>query len=326
VRGGSNGATSARAGSLHAGEHQRARMLRAMVEVVSERGYGGASVTLLVTRARASRKMFYEQFEGFEDCFLAAFEEAIGRMADIAASAYEGEGTWSDRIRTALEALMGFVEHERAIGSLVFVQALRAGPAVQERRARTIEMLRVIVDEGQSQNSPGGTPPRLTAETVVGGAIAIIQARLTQAKRAQMMTLVNPLMSVIVQPYLGPAAAVREGGRPTPKVPTPARVLGARVVETTDPLADLHMRVTYRTLRVLVAVREHPGACSREIGDAAGMTDQGQISKILARLENHGLICNPAERPRTGRHGWYLTERGKEVERTVRPGLRAGSA
>ena len=52
------------------------------------------------------------------------------------------------------------------------------------------------------------------------------------------------------------------------------------------------MRLTYRTLRVLGAVAERPGASNREVGAAAGMTDQGQISKLLARLEGLGLIAN----------------------------------
>ena len=41
------------------------------------------------------------------------------------------------------------------------------------------------------------------------------------------------------------------------------------------------MRLTYRTVRVLGAVGEHPGASNREIAERAGISDQGQISKLL---------------------------------------------
>jgi hypothetical protein len=36
-----------------------------------------------------------------------------------------------------------------------------------------------------------------------------------------------------------------------------------------------------------------PGASNREIADAAEVADQGQISKVLARLRNLGLIHDP---------------------------------
>jgi DNA-binding MarR family transcriptional regulator len=34
------------------------------------------------------------------------------------------------------------------------------------------------------------------------------------------------------------------------------------------------------------------GVSNREIGEYAGINDQGQVSKLLARLEEHGLVEN----------------------------------
>ena len=62
-----------------------------------------------------------------------------------------------------------------------------------------------------------------------------------------------------------------------------------------DPLRGLGMRLTYRTMRVLLAIGVHPGASNREVGDASGIRDQGQISKLLTRLEDLGLIQNTSE-------------------------------
>jgi DNA-binding MarR family transcriptional regulator len=78
------------------------------------------------------------------------------------------------------------------------------------------------------------------------------------------------------------------------------------------------MRVTYRTARVLAAIAGQPGLSNREIGQRAGVNDQGQISKLLARLARLEL----AENVRAGQanglpHAWRLTPRGKELERTI---------
>jgi hypothetical protein len=51
-------------------------------------------------------------------------------------------------------------------------------------------------------------------------------------------------------------------------------------------------RLTVRTHLVLTAVAERAGASNQEIAKAAGIRDQGQISRLLARLESHGLLAN----------------------------------
>ena len=74
------------------------------------------------------------------------------------------------------------------------------------------------------------------------------------------------------------------------------------------------MRLTYRTVRVLMAVAAHPGSSNRAVGDEAGIADQGQISKLLARLKRLGLVENSRDGQANGlANVWTLTERGREV-------------
>jgi DNA-binding MarR family transcriptional regulator len=78
------------------------------------------------------------------------------------------------------------------------------------------------------------------------------------------------------------------------------------------------MRLTYRTVRVLMAVAALGGRGSypsnRAVADGAGIKDQGQISKLLARLKGLGLIERTGGEPaRGGPNAWRLTEKGREV-------------
>lgn len=89
-----------------------------------------------------------------------------------------------------------------------------------------------------------------------------------------------------------------------------------------DPLRELDMRLTYRTVRVLLAIGElaQPGVhpSNRQVGDAAGIRDQGQVSKLLARLRQLGLIENAVEPQVKGEpNGWRLTLRGEDVRQTI---------
>jgi DNA-binding MarR family transcriptional regulator len=94
-----------------------------------------------------------------------------------------------------------------------------------------------------------------------------------------------------------------------------------QLVRESDRPAGFDLRVTYRTVRVLMAVAECPGGCNREIANGSGIIDQGQISRLLARLAVLKLVENRGESKATSRpNAWHLTPRGARLERTVRLG------
>jgi DNA-binding MarR family transcriptional regulator len=122
-------------------------------------------------------------------------------------------------------------------------------------------------------------------------------------------------MGMIVLPYLGRGAAGRELTRPVP-APNPERAAGA--AGGGHPLEGLNMRLTYRTLRVLAAIGAHPGLSNRGVADTAEIADQGQVSKLLARLQDLGLIENTGEGHSKGApNAWRLTPRGGQVAQAM---------
>ena len=73
-------------------EIQRARMIAALVEVAGERGVGGVTVGRIVGRSGVSRRTFYELFADREDCFLAAFDQAVGAGGAAGGPGVQGAG------------------------------------------------------------------------------------------------------------------------------------------------------------------------------------------------------------------------------------------
>jgi AcrR family transcriptional regulator len=292
---------------------QRARILSAILELTLERGASGVSVAHVVSRAGVSRRTFYEIFTDREDCFLAAFEDALERVTAVVAPAYERKGSWRERIRAGLVELLGFFDEDRGLGRFVVVESLAGGPRALELRSKILSRLTGVVEEGRVQGSAGSEPRALTAEGVVGAVGSILYARLSEADGEPLVELRGPLMSMIVLPYLGKAAAAKELARPAPAVRTVVEHAGA-----VYPLGELGMRLTYRTLRVLDAVAANPGASNRSVGETAGISDQGQISKLLARLKRLRLIENLAGLPGAGApNAWRLTEKGQSIHRTI---------
>jgi AcrR family transcriptional regulator len=313
----------------HVLEMQRRRLLSGYAEVLAEYGLEGASVDRVCKRAGVSRRTFYDLFLDREGCFLAALDLGLERIAANVVPAYMSQTPWQRQVRAALTAFLELFDQEPPLARMFVVETLKGGPAVLERRRAVVQALVGSIDEGRTRNgivrrhtasagSEGAGPPPLTAEGAVGGVLSVIHTRLMEPGAAPLLTLVNPLMSMIVHPYLGAAAAAREFDHPAP-APPPAHN-GHAPARVQDPFKDLPIRITFRTARVLTAIDAQPGASNRAIGNAAGVTDQGQISKLLQRLERCGLVDNNGEGHVKGEpNAWTLTERGQAIQRTIEP-------
>jgi AcrR family transcriptional regulator len=310
-------------------EIQRTKILEATAALVAERGVGALTLGDTMARAGVSRRVFYECFDDREACLLAAFDLGVERAAERIAPAYAAQSRWRDAIRVGLAELLRFLDDEPALGRLCIVYSLSGGPALLRRRAEVQSILWELVDRGRAEGAAGrNEPPPVVAEGVVGAVLTVIQTRLLAQdgdppEERPTIELFGSLMSLIALPYLGAGAARRELTRPAPAQRTTS---GGASVEPT-PYEDLGVRLTYRTGRVLQAIARYPGASNREVAERAGIVDQGQISKLLSRLELADVIVNLSEGTSRGApNAWRLTEHGERVERGVEGRFGPGSA
>jgi len=300
---------------------QRARIVSAMVEVAAEHGYLGAAVAPVVARAGISRRTFYELFEGREDCFLAAFDWAVGQAREVMVQAQAGQRTWRERVRHAVAALLVFLDSEPELARVCVIEALGAGQLALARRAGIMgEAERAL--QASAPKSRSSEPPLLTAEGVVGGAFSVLHGRLLEQQLANgsvgpFIDLHGQLMALIALPYLGPRAAGEELTRTPPEVQRP-EIARARGGDGGRLLDRLDMRLTYRTVRCLLFIGEHPGASNREIAEGAEVPDEGQTSKLLSRLSKLELISNSRPLGPGYPNRWTLTPQGEQVLSAVR--------
>jgi AcrR family transcriptional regulator len=301
----------------HVAQIQRGRMVAAATQIVEEVGCASMTVAQIIARARVSRKTFYEVFADREDCFLAAFDQALCEAGAIAADAFRREAEWHEGVRAALAKLLILMDQEPGLAKLCLIEAPAAGARVAKRRAEVLDQLATVVDRGRCLTDAAVQPPRLTDEGIVGAVFAVLHRRLLDQRGKPLIELLGSLMSMIVLPYLGSPAASRELSRPAPRAPAASR--SPRSASGQDPLKGLNMRLTHRTVRVLMYVAENRGASNREIALGAEIEDPGQVSKLLMRLAGLGLVRNLCA-PRKGTaNAWRLTPRGEQLERVARP-------
>lgn len=316
-RGRSHGGRQHPAGGRHAGhgigELQRVRLIDAAEHVVAEIGVSRLTVAAVTKHAGVSRKTFYDCFTDIEDCVVSTFDRALDEARGVLRDAYNARDGWLAGVRELLAALLSILDAELGLARFCLLETLGGHPRLLRRRAVLLRELGERLEQVARDPERTIGPPGFTGEAVIGALTSVLCGRLDEPTGARLLTLHGQLMSIIVLPYLGGAAADRErrAGAPGPLAG------GARLPRAREPgLTGLNIRVTYRTLRVLRLIAEQPGASNRQIAEGAGGLDEGQTSKLLHRLERKGLIANGPHAMTT--NAWSLTLTGHALERQAR--------
>ena len=118
---------------------QRQRLLDAVLDVVGEHGYAGATVADITTSAGVSRTTFYEQFRNKQDAFLTAYDafgkSFLAELAGIPTTAGPGEV-----LSTAAERLVDW-GRQRPLACRAFLVEIHAvGDEGLERRDRVMNL------------------------------------------------------------------------------------------------------------------------------------------------------------------------------------------
>jgi AcrR family transcriptional regulator len=302
---------------------QRARILDAVIEVVAERGFAGASVGAVTARAKVSRRTFYEHFAGLEECLVAVLDGALERAAPLVVGAFARESAWQDGMRRALAAMLVFFDEEPALARVCLVEMSAAPAAVRAYREQTLRAFGALVlarIEGEVSH-----PSPLAAEGAYASVVGIVGARLADPGRRPLLGLLGPLMGVIVAPFMDDAQVQREIERGNELVRELARRARSRSpsVDGSDrerPAVEipalLRNSKAARARECVLYLAERGeqgfGPSNREIAAVIGVAHKGQMSKLLARLEGAGTVSKISHG--AGRaNAWKLTPYGREI-------------
>lgn len=295
----------------------RSRLLAGAVTVAEEVGYAQTTVSRIAQRAGVSRGTFYALFADRDDCLAAVYADLVEAVVEELSRLRLDELPWRERIRNGLVAILGLLDAEPALARVCFVECARGGPKLTAAREQAVALLAGALDAGREDPDCLLEPSGATAEILVHAVFGIAHSRLA-AGGEPLSELFGELVGLVVLPYLGPEAAQRESNRPPP-APAPRATPDRRKDPPVNTLAAPRIRLTYRTTRVLECIAESPGATNIAIARAAGVSDQGQISKLLARLEQHGLLVNSGDVERKWAvNTWSLTRQGEALIQGVR--------
>jgi AcrR family transcriptional regulator len=188
-------------------EHQRVRIISALVQETSEKGFKATTIADIVKRAGVSRKTFYENFNSKENCFLAAQEHAMLTALNRVVEAAGTDQSWPRRVRSGLAAFLEYVAEEPALAKTCMVEALAVSPSsmgyYEESQQAFVSLFRL----GRDVSIQGKELPETLEEAIVGGVFWIVYQRLVTAEAETITELLPELVEFVLTPYLGPEVA-----------------------------------------------------------------------------------------------------------------------
>lgn len=189
---------------------QRRRILRALGELVAERGYADVTVELTVKRARVSYKTFYKHFDGKEDCFAVLFESVLHSTKRQIREHLDSEGgSWPDEVILALEISVERIVADPLIARAVIVETPTVSPALRERYEHATKAFIPLFRAGRELNPREEELPATTEETLVGSVFWAVYQRLVVGEVESLPQILPEIAEFVLRPYLGQDEAAR---------------------------------------------------------------------------------------------------------------------
>ena len=179
-------------------ESQRLRLLRAMAEVMTEKGYARTSIADVLRRARVSRETFYELFDSKEECFIGAFELAYRHLGEAMATASaaepaDGETSAIDRLGVVLENYLNAIAADIPASRVFLIEVYAAGDAALARRLALHNGLVEIIATLMEADDPGD---RFAIEAFLAATISLVTSRVATRDADAIRDLHGPLMAL----------------------------------------------------------------------------------------------------------------------------------
>jgi len=189
-------------------EHQRERIRLATTELVGERGYRGTTIDRIAKTAHVALATFYENFSSKEECFLAAYEQAIEEGGTFLADAMDSdpERPWPERVGQTIGRLLELIAANPAHARMCLVEVQTAGGDALARHEQTLGRVAARLREGRKLN-PDAQLPESHEEAVVGGFAWLLHQRLVAGEDQQLASLAPEMIEIALTPYVGETEA-----------------------------------------------------------------------------------------------------------------------
>ena len=189
---------------------ERDRIVQAMAATCAERGYAETTVEEVISRAGVSRAAFDQQFQGTEDCGLAAVTQILAEATAAASAAWSPDASEWESILRGVKALLELMAARPSFAHLAYIQSRQAmPPSSHVPYASGVKVVASMIDRLRGYAPEGRPLPPTTARAVVGSAEMLIRRALLAGEPERLPQLLPDIIYGVLVPYLGQEEALR---------------------------------------------------------------------------------------------------------------------
>ena len=152
-------------------------------------------------------------FDDKEDCFLQAYEAALGGLTVVVADASSQATPWPEQIRLALDALLEALSNDRDLARVVMVEVLAAGPRAIGRYTDALTNFVPLLAIGRTETRNGPQLPPQAERVIVGGLATLVHNRVAAGTVEDLQVLLPDLLYFALVPFVGSAQAAKVAGQ-----------------------------------------------------------------------------------------------------------------
>jgi AcrR family transcriptional regulator len=172
---------------------QRLRLIGAMIEAASARGYSKVTIGELVGIAGISKSAFYDHFPSKDACFLATVDEIVRLAVEETGEAFRSRRDVLEGLEMAIEAVIDNAVAYTAAAHLVVVDSIELGRGSLEARERIATMLEAMIRAVLNADPASRPVSALTIRAIVGGIRGVLYHYLLDRRPERMRPHVSGL-------------------------------------------------------------------------------------------------------------------------------------
>jgi AcrR family transcriptional regulator len=181
-------------------DSQRARLLRAMLEVVAEHGYAATTVSQVAAAARVSPNRFYSFFSDKADCFLSLCDEQADELLGLLGAL--GTEDWPASVREGMRIYLQWWCERPEASRAYLVELPIAGEEAGVRRDAVHERYVALFAAigARARELDPSLPPlsRAALRVLVAGTTELVAAEVRAGRLPQLPELQDDLVAMVI--------------------------------------------------------------------------------------------------------------------------------
>jgi AcrR family transcriptional regulator len=187
-------------------------LLAAITTTVARQGYNQTTIADITKAAALSRRTFYEHFSNKEECFAAAYQEAVDRVRAATLDAVAEQEEWAQRVRSGLAGLLGILGEDPDLARLLLVAPANVGDTAATRHHLAMqELVAELLADPPGEPTPAPAA-KIREQALAGGISRLVVRKINAGEEAGLGDLLPALVELVLTPYLGGEEAVRVAG------------------------------------------------------------------------------------------------------------------